>query len=96
MYVKLHTLKDKKVVAICDEDLIGKKFEEKESRLEISERFYKGDKKSKEEVEEILKVAENINIVGEKSIKVALRIKAIEKEDIKNIKKIPYANIITL
>jgi hypothetical protein len=42
MYVKIHKTENKDIVAVCDEDLLGKKFEEKELILDVSEEFYKG------------------------------------------------------
>ena len=54
MYVKIHHSGDRVVIAICDEELIGKKISEGALVLNISERFYKGEKKSQEEVKKIL------------------------------------------
>jgi hypothetical protein len=93
MYVKIHISQNAKVVTICDECLIGKKFEEKDLQLNVSEKFYKGEKKSEKEVVEILKQEDNINIVGEKSINLALKSNIISKDCIKKIKNIPFANI---
>jgi hypothetical protein len=44
MYFKKHITKDRIIIAICDEKLIGKKFSEGEYVLDISEKFYKGEK----------------------------------------------------
>ena len=60
MYVKIHESEKRIVVAICDEDLIGKTFFENEKQLQITERFYKGDKKSEQEVIEIMKKVREI------------------------------------
>lgn len=91
MYVKIHKTELSEVVCICDEDLVGKKFEDKDLQLDVTERFYKGEKKTEEEVIKILKEAGNVNIVGKESIKVAIKAGVIEKENIIKIKNIPHA-----
>ena len=93
MYVKFHVKGSRTVVAICDEDLIGKKIENKKICIEVTEKFYKGEKKSEKEVAKILEEATNINIIGKKSIKFALKQGAIQKESIIKIKNIPHVQI---
>tara|TARA_Y100000310_G_scaffold339029_1_gene430430 strand:- start:196 stop:486 length:291 start_codon:yes stop_codon:yes gene_type:complete len=96
MYFKKHITKDRIIIAICDEDLVGKEFSEGEHTLNISERFYKGEKKSKEELENILKNSENINLVGKKTINFALKLNLINKGSVIEVKGIPHAQIIQI
>ena len=84
------------IISICDSDLIGKKFEQGKKQLNITERFYKGEIKTEDEITEILKNASNINIVGKKSISLALKLKMIGKENIIKIQGIPHAQSIFL
>ena len=93
MYVKFHIKGDRTVVAICDEDLIGKKLEDKNTCLEVTERFYKGEKKTEKEVEKILQEATNINIIGKESIAFAIKQGIFTKDSIKKIKGIPHAQL---
>ena len=93
MYVKVHESQSRIVVAICDENLIGKTFSEGDKQLNITERFYKGEKKSDEEVIEIMEVADNLNLVGEKTINLALKNKIITKKSVIKIKNIPHAHV---
>lgn len=92
--LKLHKNGNSEVVSLCDSNLIGKTFEEGKLHIEISERFYKGEELPKEKVIMVLKSCNNANIVGEKSIKLALDNNIIEKESIIKIKKIPISYII--
>lgn len=96
MFVKIHKSNDRNIVAICDEDLIGKEISEGDINLMITERFYKGDKLSKEEIIKIMKNSLNLNIVGKKSIKLALDNNIIEKDSIIKINKIPHAQVYRL
>jgi hypothetical protein len=83
------------IVAICDSELIGKKFEEGELQLDIKESFFKGEEISEVEaikiIQEMSKEDATFNIVGEKSVNTALRVGIISKEGIKKIQGIPFA-----
>jgi len=96
MYVKIHDSKGRKVIAVCDEDILGKKFEEGDLFLNVSEDFYKGEKKNEKEVEEMLKEAENVNLSGKKAMSIALKLKIINKENVIKIKGVPHAQLILL
>ncbi len=93
MYVKIHETENKDIVAVCDEDLIGKKFEEKELILDVSEEFYKGEKMDEKRTLEIMKKADILNIVGEKSIDLASKNDIVSKMNIIKIKGIPHAQV---
>ncbi|MEK6906934.1 MAG: DUF424 family protein [Nanoarchaeota archaeon] len=91
IYLKRNQTKDNEVVAICDEDLLGKKFSENNLKLEITKRFYKGEIIADEKIIEILQNARNINIVGKDSVKLAVKAGIIDESNIIKIKKIPHA-----
>lgn len=95
MYTKLHkgsTI----VLAVCDEDLIGKKFEEGKLFLEVNEAFYKGEKKTKEEVLELLNEIKNVNLVGEESVSVGIEAGIISKDHVLNMGGVPHAQFFVL
>lgn len=89
------------VVAICDKELLGKRFEEGEFQLDIKESFYKGEKghqvtekKLIEIIADLAKEDATFNIVGEKSIKAAIKTGLIAEEGIKTIQNIPFALVL--
>lgn len=86
------------VVAACDSDLIGKRFEEGKLQLDVKESFYKGEEKNEKETIEIFKDMKKedatFNLVGEKTINAALKAGIIVKESIGTIDKIPYSLIL--
>ena len=97
MFVKvIRSYRD--IVAICDSELLGKVFEEGKFQLDVKESFYKGEKLPEEKVLEIIQKmsAEDatFNIVGEKSIKVALKAGIISKQGIKTVQDIPFAMVL--
>lgn len=89
--IKIHKADGRRIVSICDENLIGKIFADEPLQLDVSEFFYKGNRMSEEETLNVARNANSLNIVGEKSIKFALKNELIGKENIVKIKKIPHA-----
>jgi len=84
-----------KIIAIADENIIGKYFEEGKKQIKVDEKFYKGEIYSEKQAREILKkLAEDycsFNIVGKKSVKIAISLGIIDKENVLYIQKIPIA-----
>lgn len=97
MFFKIHkSYRD--VIAICDSELIGKRFEQGKFQLDIKESFYKGEKAGEEEIIELMKSmsAEDatFNIVGSKAVNAALQAGIVEEDEVGEIKGIPFALIL--
>lgn len=95
-YLKIHDSGGKEIVALCDEELIGKIFRENGLRLEVSERFYKGDLINVDGAKQLLTNFTNINIAGENSIKICKELKLVEEDSVKVIQGIPYAMVLAI
>ena len=91
IYLKINKTEQNEVVAICDENLIGKNFSENNLKLDLGERFYKGELMDEEKIVKILRNAKNINIVGKDAVKLAIKNRIIEEENLIKIKNIPHA-----
>lgn len=96
IYVKIHKNNESFVTAACDEELLSKTFKEGKLALNISEHFYKGKLIEEKEAESILKEAVNLNLVGKRSVNIALKLKLISKENILIIQGIPHAQSVIL
>lgn len=94
MLVKIHE-SYRKIIAVCDCELLGKRFEEGNMQIEITEAFYGGDEKEEVEVVELLqdlyKEDATFNIVGQKSVNTAIKAGIISKEGVIKIEGIPHA-----
>jgi hypothetical protein len=98
MLVKIHNAY-RLIIAICDKELIDKRFEEKKGenvlQLDLTGNFFKGDEKTREESIEIINNAQKedaiFNVVGEKSCSLMKELGLINEEGIKKIKGIPIA-----
>ena len=85
-------------VAVCDSNLIGKKFEEGKRQLDLTGKFFQGEEKTKEELKELLDFYKKedacFNLVGKESCNVALEIGLISKEGISKISGIPFSLVL--
>lgn len=94
MLVKIHE-SYRKIVAVCDAELLGKRFEEGKKQLDINKDFYGGEKKNEKETIEIMKDAKlddaTFNLAGKKAVEAGIKAGIIDKDCIMKIQGIPYA-----
>lgn len=92
-YLKVHEKLNQRVVSICDEDILNKKYEFGGLSLDISERFYKGELIDEKIAEDYLKNENNLNLVGKNIIDLGLKLNLFENKDVLNIEGIPLTYI---
>jgi len=97
MLIKIHK-SYREVVAICDKELLGKKFEQDNFQLDVKENFYKGDEKTEQEIIHLMqnfaKEDATFNIIGKKATSCAIKAGIITPEGIKEIQGIPFALVL--
>jgi len=91
--VKIHK---KKVLALCDKELLGKKYEEVDLQLDLTSNFYKGKEMTKDKVREILPDFRIINAVGQRSVNLLIEFNLVDTNRILYIQDIPHAECINL
>ncbi len=96
MYMKKYDTEGKLIVAVCDKNIIGKKFMEGELVLKLEEGFYKGDEVCEEEVKEALSCATIANIAGKRSIACAVECGCIDPDTVIFIEGIPHAQMVQI
>ncbi len=96
LVVKIHKSNDgRTIIAICDKDILGKNFEEGKAQLDLTKGFYKGTEMSEDEVIDLVRGKScYLNIVGKKSIELAIRKDLIKMDNIRKIAGIPYTQVI--
>lgn len=86
------------IVAVCDSNLIGKKFEQGKFQLDLTGSFFKGNEVPKKEVIKIMqdmkKEDSTFNIVGKESTTTAIKAGIITKECVKKIQGVPFALVL--
>ena len=97
MLVKIHS-SYRRMVAICDSELLGKRFEEGEKAIEIKENFFKGEEKTESDILKIIEESTGedatFNIVGKDSVNVALKSGLVQPEGIIKIQGVPIALVL--
>ncbi len=96
MYMKKYDTEGQIIVAVCDKDIIGKKFREGELVLKLEEAFYKGNETCNEEVKEALMEATIANLSGKKSIACAVDCGCIDPDTVVFIEGIPHAQMVRI
>lgn len=92
MIVKIHKKEGRTVVAVCDEDLLGRKIEDGDLQLDLSSDFYRGTSYSdKVLVRDIMRNADVLNVVGKTAVALALEEGLIDKAHIITVKDVPHA-----
>ena len=94
MIVKIHKTGGRVILAVCDSNLIGKKFEDGKLQLDLTSEFYKGDKLDPARTLELMKIANIVHLVGKKSVEIGIKAKIIDKKKIIKIKGIPHAEAV--
>jgi uncharacterized protein len=85
-----------KMIAMCDEELMGKVL--KEGKIEIDLRqyggFYKGDLITEDDARlQINSTIYSANVIGDRSVKLLLDAKLVNKSDIKTIQGVKYVHL---
>ena len=90
-FVKIHKKLGREVLAICDEEILGKTLDDGNIHFEIKAEFYQGEKLNEAQVRILLKDFQNYNLIGEEIVKIAIEIGVIDKDQVIKIKGIPHA-----
>ncbi|MEO2152472.1 MAG: DUF424 domain-containing protein [Thermococcus sp.] len=96
IYVKVYRVQGEVLLAACDEELIGKTFREGELKLEVKERFYKGELVEEERLKELLDEATIANLTGERCVAKAIELGYVDPERVLRIQGIPHAQMAKL
>ncbi len=98
MFVKKHESQNETIVAVCDEELVGKVLREGERVLDLSKysSFYVGELATEEEAWGIMKDATSLNLVGKKAVGLAIKKKLAKKGDAMTVQGVPHLQVYKL
>jgi len=72
-YAKIHRAQGKILVAICDEEILGKEFREGDIVLSVPPSFYKGEKVDLRQAIELIRIADIAVITGKRIVTELIR-----------------------
>ena len=81
---------DTRMLNICDVDLLGRTLKRDNFTLKITEKCYAGKVVEKEEAKDLLRRANNINMVGKEIISLSVNMGIGSQEGVKEIDGIPF------
>lgn len=95
MYVKVHDGEGGRVVAACDRELVGRILEEGDRFLDLDtyRSFYVGELGKEAELKRHLSEFSSANLVGSRSVAIAVEMGIASEEDIMYINETPYIQI---
>ncbi len=97
MLLKVHRSRDLgDVVAVCDRELLNQTISHERLSLTITEAFYGNTPATEDEVREALKHAGNINLIGVRSVSLAIAMGILTQSGCMMIGIVPHAQIYQL
>ena len=96
VYVKTVIRGKDMVVAVCDEDILGKTLEGGRVPFKVSEGFYKGTLGDVDEAIAAMKRATICNLVGKKIVEAAIECNMVHERAVIYFGDVPHAQIVKL
>ena len=84
------------LIGACDEKLVGKTFREGKFQINVSKEFYDGERITAKKLKKYLENATIANLVGEETIKCAIKLGLVDPECVIRIKGIPHAQMVRM
>jgi len=94
--IKIYRHGNDVLIGACDENLIGKTFEEGKYQIEVRKDFYDGERVTPEILKEFLENATIANLVGDETIACAIEMGLIDPDCVIKIKGIPHAQMVKM
>lgn len=97
LYLKIHE-SYRKVVALCDAELVGKKFEEGKMQLDLGEHFFKGEEISPDEA--VIRLRQlalddaTFNVVGAKAVQAAITCGLLDESSVGEVDGVRFGLIL--
>ena len=96
VYVKTVTQGRDRLVAVCDEEILGKTLEGGKVPFKVSEGFYKGTLGEVDEAIAAMKQATICNLVGKKIVEAAIDCNMVHERAVIYFGDVPHAQIVKL
>jgi len=94
--VRRHMTGGELLVAACDAELVGKRFEEGELCLELRASFYEGERVDRRLFLEVLALATIANLAGEEAVGAAVEAGLVDPECVIRIGGVPHAQLVRM
>ena len=94
--VKIHVRGGERLLAACDEELLGRTLTEGEKRLKISEAFYHGETVSEDAFRERMKSVTVMNLTGDRTVGIAKEAGYVSQDSVMTIDGVEHAQVVMM
>ena len=94
--MKIYKIRSEILLAACDRELLGKKFEEGELQIDVKREFYFESYVSERTFLNSMKIATIANLVGERVVNLAIQEGYIDENNVIRIDGVPHAQMALL
>jgi hypothetical protein len=95
-YVRVYKIQSELMVAACDVEVHGKRYEEGDVVLKGEEKFYGSERMNGEETRRLLRHATIANLLGRDIVEEGIRIGIIDPEQVIRVKGVPHAQMVRM
>ncbi len=88
--VRVSNYQKNNMLNICDAELLGKKINQDELNMHISEKYYGEKLVEKEEAKSLIKNSSIINMVGKETVSLSIELGIGSENGIKTISDVPF------
>jgi len=94
--IKIYKQGNDLLIGACDEELIGKIFEDGKFQIDVNKNFYDGERINAKLLKKYLNEATIANLVGKETIKYAIDFGFIDEDSVIKIKGVPHAQMVRM
>jgi hypothetical protein len=91
--MKVHSTGGVSVMAICDEEVLGRTFRNNETEFRVARNFYGGDPTEPDVILRTIPQVQSVNAVGEKSIELLARAGFLDENSVMDVGGTLHAQI---
>lgn len=96
IYCKIHTHEKERILAACDQEIIGMTFRGGDAKITVSERFYGGEIISEDIFVERTKSVTIMNLVGNRVVDRAIKEGLVSEDNVMIIGEVKHAQTVIL
>lgn len=89
--IKRYNQGRERLVAVCDDDVLGRRLQEGKLHLNVTPEFYDGFPGEEADLEMHLRTCTIANLVGERCVELAIRLGFVARENVIRIQGVPHA-----
>ncbi|MEM3208706.1 MAG: DUF424 family protein [Candidatus Micrarchaeaceae archaeon] len=100
IYVKKYDTENGSIIALCDEELLGKTLSDGNAKLDLDKyaEFYRGELVDEEKLKGMIDISDiySANIVGKRAVGIFLEKKIVKEKEVKRIRGVPFAQVYSI